>query len=173
MSLLETYSLEDCLLYNTLTSDDNLFTYIQGTATLEYSSNGLKYTGTQNTDCIHKLIYDLPDGSYNVEFDVTDISSSGYSTSIGTEDAMILKSGYGLYARKISTSGDFFGGKSYTTPFHLKIEVTGTSTKSISYYKDGTLLGSGSNITRNKQFVFRSYTNRMIQIKNLKIYETS
>ena len=172
MFVSETY-VSDIYFYNTLTSDDSLFTYVQGTATMQYSTNGLKYTGTQNTDCIHKLNHDLPDGSYNLECDITDITGNGYSTSLGTEDAMILRSSYGFYARKISTSGDFFKDKKYSPPLHLKLEVTGTNTKTIKYYLDDVLLGSGSSITRNKQFVFRSYTNRMIQIKNLKIYETS
>ena len=167
----ETYSIEDCYFYDSLTSDKSLFTLVQGTATMEYSSDGLKYTGTSNVDCIHKLIYDLPDGSYNLEFDITDINgvSSGYSTAIGTEDAMILRSSNGYYARKISTSGDFFSGKKYSAPLSLKIEVTGTTSKTIKYYVGTTLLGTGSNISRNKEFIFRSYTNRMIQIKDLKI----
>ena len=165
----EIYVLEDCIFYDSLTTDRSLFTLVQGTATMQYSANGLKYTGTSNTDCIYKWNRDLPDGSYTFECDVTDISSSGYSSGIGTEDAQILKGNSGLYARYISKSGDFFNNGNASTPFHLTIEVTGTSSKTIKYYRDTTLLGTGSNVSRNKQFVFRSYNNRMIQIKNLKI----
>ena len=165
----ETYSIEDCYFYDSLTTDRSLFTLVQGTATLEYSSNGLKYTGTSNTDCIHKWNRDLPDGSYTFECDVTDITSNGYSTAIGTEDAMILRNSNGYYARKISTSGDFFVNKNHSAPLHLLIEVTGTTSKTIKYYIGDTLLGTGSNISRNKQFIFRSYTNRMIQVKDLKV----
>ena len=160
---------EDCIFYDSLTTDKSLFTLVQGTATLEYSTNGLKYTGTSNTDCIHKWNRDLPDGSYTFECDVSDITSNGYSTAIGTEDAQILKGNSGLYARYISKSGDFFNNGNASTPFHLTIEVTGTSSKTIKYYRDTTLLGTGSNVSRNKQFVFRSYNNRMIQVKDLKI----
>ena len=167
--LQETYGIEDCVIDDSLTTDNNLFNYVQGTANMEYSDNGLKYTGTATTDCIHKLTQVLPDGDYTVDVDVTDISSSGYATAIGTEDAMITRGPNGLYARKISVSGDFFFGVSFTLPFHIKIEVTGTTSKTIKYYKDGTLLGTGSNISQNKTFVLRSYDGRMIQLKNLKI----
>ena len=165
----ETYSIQDCIFYDSLTSDRSLFTLVQGTASMVYSSNGLKYTGTSNTDCIHKWNRDLPDGSYTFECDVTDISSSGYSSGIGTEDAQILKGNSGLYARYISKSGDFFNNGNASTPFHLLIEVTGSTSKTIKYYRDDTLLGTGNNVSRNKQFVLRSYNNRMIQIKDLKI----
>jgi hypothetical protein len=169
MFLTKTYGIEDCIFYDSLTTDKSLFTLVQGTASLVYSNNGLKYTGTSNTDCIHKWNRDLPDGSYTFECDVTDITSNGYSTAIGTEDAMILRNSNGYYARKISTSGDFFVNKNHSAPLHLLIEVTGTTSKTIKYYIDDTLLGTGSNVSRNKQFVFRSYNNRMIQIKDLKI----
>lgn len=169
MVLQETYELEDCVVYDSLTTDNNLFTYVQGTANMEYSNNGLKYTGTATTDCIHRLTQELPDGSYTVDVDVTDINSSGYSTAIGTDDAMISGGPAGLYARKISVSGDFFSGKTFSLPFHLRIEVTGTTSKTIKYYKDSTLLGTGNSISRNKQFVLRSYSGRFIQLKNLKI----
>ena len=82
---------------------------------------------------------------------------------------MILRTGNGYYARKISTSGDFFASKNHSAPLHLLIEVTGTTSKTIKYYIEDTLLGTGSNVSRNKQFVFRSYNNRMIQVKDLKI----
>ena len=167
--LTKTYAVEDCYFYNSLTSDNSLFTLVQGTASLEYSNTGLKYTGTATTDCIHQLNAELPNGEYTVECDVTALPSSGYSTGIGTEDAQILKGNTGLYARYISKSGDFFNNKSYTIPFHLKIEVTGSTSKTIKYYKDDVLMGTGSNVTQNKQLRLRSYSGRYIKIKDLKI----
>ena len=169
----ETYSLEDCYFYDSFTSDNSRFTLIQGTASMVYSDNGLKYTGTSNTDCIHKLNIDLPEGSYSLECNVTGASNSGsYSTSLAVEDSMLLQgsSSVGLYARKISTSGDFFNSHSpFNPPTLIKFEVTGTTSKTIKFYKDSTLLGQGTSITRNREFKFRSYNNRMIQIKDLKI----
>ena len=132
-------------------------------------------TGTANNDSIGLLSQQLPSGDYTVEFDVTDATSTStsgrYTTAICVEDTMMLdNSTDGIYARKISTSGDFFDSHThYSPPTSMKLEVTGTSTKTIKYYKDGTLLGQGTNITQNREFKFRSYNNRMIQIKDLKI----
>lgn len=162
-------TVEDCTFYDSFTSDNSRFTLVQGTASLEYSNTGLKYTGTATTDCIYQLNAELPNGEYTVECDVTALPSSGYSSGIGTEDAQILKGNTGLYARYISKSGDFFNNKSYTIPFHLKIEVTGSTSKTIKYYKDDVLMGTGSNVTQNKQLRLRSYSGRYITIKDLKI----
>lgn len=165
----KTYAVEDCYFYNSLTSDNSLFTLVQGTASLEYSNTGLKYTGTATTDCIHQLNAELPNGEYTVECDVTALPSSGYSTGIGTEDAQILKGNTGLYARYISKSGDFFNNGNSSTPFHLLIEVTGSTSKTIKYYRNDSLLGTGNNVTQNKQLRLRSYSGRYITIKDLKI----
>ena len=63
----KTYSLEDCIFYDSLTTDKSLFTLVQGGATLSYSSNGLKYTGTSTSgDTYHRLIHDLPTTDYKL-----------------------------------------------------------------------------------------------------------
>ncbi|MBR3213320.1 MAG: hypothetical protein IKF79_02275 [Methanosphaera sp.] len=142
---------------------------VQGTASLSYSSNGLRYTGTATTDCIHKLNSNLPNGDYTVDVDITELPSSGYSTGIGTEDAQVLKGNSGLYARYISKSGDFFNNKSYNLPFHLQIRVTGSTSKTIQYYKDDVLMGTGTNVSQTQQFLLRSYSGRYTTLKNLKI----
>lgn len=170
----ETYDVQDCLFYNSLTSDKGLFSVTQGSANLVYSDNGLKVTGTQSVDTAIPLSYQLPNTDYSVEFkvmDSSDKSSGAYTTSIGTEDAMIVSNySAGLYARKISASGDFWVSHSrYSSGTVIKKEVTGTSTKTIKYYRDDNYLGQGTGISQNRTFQFRSYNNRMIQIKDLKI----
>ena len=170
----ETYSIEDCIFYDSLTTDKGLFSITAGTGTLTYSSNGLKMTGTANNDSIGLLSQQLPESSYTIECTVTDatvVTSGGYTTSLCVEDTMMLDNkNDGIYARKISASGEFFDSHvHYSAPNVMLWEVTGTTSKTIKFYKDSSYLGQGTSITRNREFKFRSYNNRMIQVKDLKV----
>lgn len=174
MFVSETYVVEDCYFYDSLTTDRSLFTITSGTGTLTYSSNGLKMAGTANNDSIGLLSQQLPENSYTVECTVTDatvVTSGGYTTGLCVEDTMMMDNrSDGIYARKISVSGDFFDSHvHYSAPNVMKWEVTGTTSKTIKFYKDSSYLGQGTSISRNREFKFRSYNNRMIQVKDLKV----
>ena len=101
---------------------------------------------------------------------MTNAQTSGYCSEICAEDVRLgWNSGDGIYATKISGGSIFVSHKSYNCPNLIRIEVTGTSSKTMKYYLDDILLGTATNITRNQLFRLKTYLNRSITIKNLKI----
>ncbi len=174
MLLIETYSIEDCYKFDPLTSDKNLFSVTSGSATINYSNDGVTITGNTSTETHIVADFTLPESDYEITYDVNAITtaSDGYTLHICFEDLLLGHTLNGFYVRKISVSGDIWGGaSSYNPPCTMKLEVKGTTTKTIAVYRNNTQIETtltGINKTGVMQFL--SYANgRGLTLKNLKI----
>ena len=170
----ETYSIEDCYKFDSLTSDKNLFSVTSGSATINYSNDGVTITGTTSTETHIVADFTLPSSDYEITYDVNAITSAsdGYTLHSCFEDLLLGHNRYGFYARKVSVSGDIWGGGSYyNPPCTMKLEVSGTTTKTIAVYRNNSQIKTtltGINKTGVMQFI--SYANgRGLTLKNLKI----
>lgn len=165
----------DCIIYDELTVDKNRYTLTSGTGTLTYNSEGATALGTTFTDTFwYSPENYLPSTDYTCEIDITDWGSNGCS-DLGIEYMFIginpNTSSVEVYVNRGSGySRDYYGTITFVKGNTFKFEVTGTTSKSVKVYYDGTLLTTINNVpTSSKQF-FKTYNNRSTTFKNLKIY---
>lgn len=170
-----TITIQDCYIYDELTIDKNRYTLTSGTGTLTYNSEGATALGTAFTDTFwYSPENYLPSTNYTCEIDITDWGSNGCS-DLGIEQMFIginpNTSSVEVYVNRGSGySRDYYGTITFVKGNTFKFEVTGTTSKSVKVYYDGTLLTTINNVpTSSKQF-FKTYNNRSTTFKNLKIY---
>ena len=127
MFLIQTYSLEDCIIYNTLTSNDGIFV---GTETPQYTSTGLYVPRNGGHWAKMRLDLLLQQG-ITIEYDIVDVYGSEsvkfYTELVDTTDVSIN----GVQQSNIASTG------------HLKMTVNNntvvttlganTWTQSVSY----------------------------------------
>ena len=171
-SVNDTVQILDLFYYNPLTSDNNHYTITGGSATINYSNDGLKITGTATTDTtVENTVLTLPD-EYTAEFDITNWGTDAYSCSIGFEDVFMVhhNNNKKLHFFKLSTNTQISNTdvSETSTSATYKIERTGTS---IKLYKNNTLIRTLTNISTTHNHYIMTYKNRWSTIKNLKIHE--
>ena len=167
MFLTKTYSIQDCTEYDTLTTDKQKYTVTSGSATLNYSSDGLLITGTVASDTVISNSLVLP-SEYTAELDVN-FNASGWSGSIVFEDMFIAldDNSNKLYFFKLSSNTQISSISNFTTNTGtLKIKRTGTT---IEVYLNGNLIQTLTNISTTNKYGFRTYNGRTLRVKNLKI----
>lgn len=170
----ETYSIQDIYKYDAMTSDKGLFSVQSGSATITYGSDGVTITGTTTTETKILANIQLPSSDYEITYDINALtrSSNGYTLQCCFEDLLVGNNNTGTYVRKVSVSGDIWGGKAqYNPPCTMKLEITGTNTKTIKIYRNDVQVGSTiTGISQTRVMQFLSYAdNRGMTLKNLKI----
>ena len=168
----ETYVIEDCIYYDSQTTDKNRYTTTTGTASVTYSSNGLTVKGTVNSETrVENTALTLP-SEYVASIQITGKAGSGSGTQ-------------------------YYGGFAFDD---LLLDFKGT-TKGITFYTLSTLTGlqeitytlqnndivtiereNGTMkvylndvlkytyaVSSTGKFVHRTYNNRSITCKDLKV----
>lgn len=167
----ETYSLEDCTYYDTLYTDKNSYSTTQGSASLTYN-NGLTVTGTANTDTLVKNnVLTLP-SKYTATFEIiarTGVGTNSFGGLIFDNLLLDFSSNSSNSIRvynfsNLSNIGNFNNSVIQIGDV-LKIEMdTGT----VKFYVNNVLKGTYS-VTSTGIHYFRTYNNRTLGIKNLKV----
>ena len=148
----ERYSLQDCLRYNALTSNDGVFNIPSG-VTYSYGSSGLSVTndnwkGVPLTDVIHQ--------DYQFEFDITAINLqnndgfySGFKASADLSDDTLI-------------TNQFI----FRTTGHYKFVIENNTVK---WYKDNTLQQTETLSASNSYWWWWTGGTRTFTMKDLKI----
>lgn len=164
-------SLGDYMYFDCLETDLNRYTLTQGSGTLTYNSSGLKVYGSAGQDTYwYSPDYFLPTGDYTIEYEWVDYNS-GWSVGFGCENFFFEQDSNGGIAFKVNGSEVLFlSGTTVAKGSVMKLEVTGTTTKQIKVYDDGTLLATISNVPQTRKQFFKTYRSRYCVFHNLKIY---
>ena len=157
-----------------MTSNNNKFS-LTGSANINYSSNGLSMIGSASSTSLYKYQGTLPD-NYSVEYDVVSYTLGAYdfSSEICVAHTAISngkvsgsqKTRFGTFpdANYGNTGFTYTDVTQITAPYHLKIVVeNGTAT----FFIDGTQVHQRPSGT--KDVTFKSYNNRGLTVKNMKI----
>ena len=163
----ETFVVQDCYYYNTLTSNTNGFT-LNGSLSRTFSQNGVTIKGTRNVEDTLSFDSSIP-SNCRIECDVQEIILGTYDVSaeIYVQNTAIANRKTNgvmkttLYTKSPLSNTDY---TVHTPPFHLEIEVNGST---MTYYIDNNLLGSRSGDTSGTVGL-RAYNNRGITVQNLK-----
>ena len=162
--LQETYEIEDCLVYDPLTTNNNLFSGSGLSAS--YSSNGLSVTGNTNADSFYLYQGTLP-STFSIEYKFVDITfesgTNRYSTEVYVKGVGLGKNNTnGLFTT--STGGLSWVSGSLTSGDIIKVEYNGSNVK---FYINNTLITTLSTSSGNTGF--KTYNARNIQVKDMKI----
>ena len=171
MNLQETYELEDCYFYDTLTTDKQLFSIATGSGTLTYSNDGLTFRDSTSSET--KVLFDkqLPTSDYEVSYDIVAYENTNNKPQVCFEDFFLGINNNGYYGRRVSASGNIWNETGSPTPPHtIKHKITGTSSKTVETYQNSTLLGTSTSINQTRVMQIFAYENgRSITFTNLKI----
>lgn len=171
MNLQETYELEDCYFYDTLTTDKQLFSIATGSGTLTYSNDGLTFRDSTSSET--KVLFDkqLPTSDYEVSYDIVAYGNTNNKPQVCFEDFFLGINNNGYYGRRVSASGNLWGESGSPTPPHtIRHKITGTSSKTVETYQNSTLLGTSTSINQTRVMQIFAYENgRSITFTNLKI----
>ena len=129
--LSQTYSLEDCIYYNTMTSADSTHWTIPSNANASYNSNGMKLSGSGWADSYLEIPLTKP---YSVEFDITEWSSNPsylhyfWDNSKSTRHIHMGRNNDGTYFDVYPNTSNYWNG---TIPqnCHIKIEINNDEAK--------------------------------------------
>jgi hypothetical protein len=167
----ETYTLEDCKVYDTLTTNKNRF--IGNPSNVNYTSDGYGLTANTNwtpTYYNYEMSQDM-----SIEFDFNSTQEDSHSGSSGTYSLMTsLKNTVGgsdlfqVYWGKNNVY-DYTGSTKYTQTndvTHIKYEITNNTVK---LYANDSLVYSRSVSGSTFYWYWWSGGNRRFRIKNLKI----
>lgn len=173
-------TIEDYILYDSLTTDNNKYTLTKGNGIFDFTSTGLMVQGTIRTDTFWYRSDELPQTDYTIKVDYIDWSEEGHDSWIsdfGVEGmfigvqpqekniAVYMKSNNNwLPDQSITMLQDF---EKNTT---LTIKVSGEEFKTIEVYYNDDLYFTLNNVEATGQQFFKTYENRMSVFKNLRIY---
>ena len=169
----ETFSIEDCIDTDPLIADNNKFA-LTGSANVSYSSNGLSMVGTANATSLYLYKGTLP-SNFVFECDVVSYTVGAYnwSAEICVSHTAISNGVNNGNKTRFGTFTDVnYGNTGFTytdvsrvdAPYHLKVEIeNGTAT----FYIDDVQKHQRSSGTTD--FGLKSYNNRGVVIKNMKI----
>lgn len=160
-------------LYDTLTSDNGLFSVRTGSASLQYSSNGLYYLGTASRDTFAYLNSQLPT-NYEIEYTISNITlDRDYGSWCADTGLNGMNIGYSSSSSWGLAWGSLSSGE-YKNHDSSKILQNGDVIRfkrengNVSIYQNNTLLGTISEENTNG-FYLKTYNTRGITIKDLKI----
>lgn len=162
--LQETYELEDCLRYNSLTSNDGLFSSSSGVSA-SYSSNGLTVLGNRTSDSYYLSTFNFPSSDFSIEYTL-----EGYVFNQHNCASDIIM--YGLFIEPHINGFDFRSSSNIivSSTTHLsqgdviKFEIIGNTVK---LYINDTYISSGNKADNNCGF--KTYNQRSITVKDMKI----
>ena len=163
----ETYAIEDCLFYDSLTTDKSRYTTVSGTPVLTYSSDGLNVNSSVATvGLVRNNVLTLPN-NYEAELTIIYAPASSVCGGIGFED-WVIDAGGTTYASTWTLSNNTRISANITkfkTGDTVKIVKNGTS---ISYYVNGSLIVTNT-ISETHYQHFKTYQNRSTTYKDLKV----
>ena len=163
----ETYSIQDCLYYDTQTTDKSRYTVTSGSASVTYSSNGVTVKGTANSDTyVKNTALTLP-SSYVLEVEVGGmVGSSGNYGGFCADNGLIdfQTSKVNIYQLSpISSKTNWT--HTLTVGDIIKLEMNNGSMK---IYVNGTLKTTQS-FSNTGIYQHRTYNQRSLTLKNLKV----
>ena len=167
-SLQETFVVEDCYYYDSLTVDKSRYTVISGSPLLTYDSNGLTVNSNisqiglvRNNDLI------LPN-DYEAEITITNAPAGQYCTGICFDDWLYDPGAANVaYTVKFSTGINISSNiQKITTGDVFKVVKQDTTMK---LYLNGTLIVTNTISNDTHYQHFRTYLNRPTTFKDLKI----
>ncbi len=168
MFVSETYAIEDCLYYDSLTTDKERYTTISGTPSLTYdSTNGLTVTtSVAQVALVRNNALTLP-SNYIAELTITSVGSSSNGAGICFDDFLADRGTSSVVLYKLSTTSQLQGSLTrWQTNDVVKFVKNGSS---MSYYLNNTLKATVTISDDTHYQHFRTYQNRPTTFKNLKV----
>lgn len=173
-SVTDTVEIVDLFYYNTLTSNNNHYIITSGSASLTYGNNGLTFKGTAKQDTLIKNnILTLPQ-DYIVELTVTSRTSASGNLAYGgfVFDKFLIDFGVktiiydfnpatGVFNKLLEINYQVSNGDVF------KFEMKNGTMKT---YINNTLIAT-NNISQNGLHYFRTYQDRSLTVKELKVHE--
>ena len=174
-SLEDTVQIRDVFYYNSLTGDKKHYTTTEGSATVTYTENGLRVTGTVNTNTMVKNNELMLPNNYIAEMEIMDYSSTTYSSGIVFEDMFWTQykpvdNKADLYILSTNSALNQLITPKMTKGSKLRFERNGND-KTMKVYYDNTLKKTISNINSTGSHYIRTYKDRTITVRNLIIHE--
>lgn len=164
----ETFTIEDCYYYDSLTVDKSRYTVISGSPVLSYSNNGLTVNSSvSQVGLVRNNALTLPN-NYEAEITITNAPSGQYCGGICFDDWLYdAGAANAAYTYKLSnTSSLSVNIQKITTGDVFKIVKQGTSMK---LYLNGNLIVTNTISDDTHYQHFRTYLNRTTTYKDLKI----
>ena len=169
--LQETYSIEDCIDYDSLTSNHNKFS-VSGGVSATYNDTGLSVLGTSTANSYYMYQGTVPT-NYIFECDVVSMRLGRYdaSTELITNYCGIsnisqtagAKTRYATFDTNYSFI-NYSDETRHNPPFHLKVEINNGN---CTYFIDDVQVHQRS--CGQSNLGFKTYSNRGMVIKNMKI----
>ena len=171
MFLIQTYEVEDCKIYDTLTSNKNRF--IGNPSNVNYTSDGYGLTANTNWTPTYYNYEMGQDMSIEFDFnstqeDRTSVSTGYYSLMTSLRNTVGGSDLFQVYWGKNNVY-DYTGSTAYaqtTDVTHIKYEITNNTVK---FYANDSLVYSRSVSGSTFYWCWWSGGNRRFRIKNLKI----
>ena len=169
MNLIQTCSIRDAKYFDSQTVDKSRYTRTGGTGTLNYSSDGLKVTGTQNTLAIYtNTVLTLP-SKYTAEITITVLSNtvgSTYCGGFGFDNCLIDVRTTGIDIGYFDTGSPLASiSKTMRRGDVIKVEMDNGTMK---VYLNNELKTTKT-ISSTGTFKYRTYNGRNLTTKDLTI----
>ena len=169
--LSQSFVVQDYYYYDSQTVDKSRYTVTTGTANLSYSNNGFKCIGTATTDIFVKNTALTLPTNYEAEFTVTGrvTDSANHYGGICFDDALFNFGKTTISYYRLSTISTL-GSVNYSLQDGDVIKVR-MENNTCSIYINDVLKISKSGINNTGIYQHRTYNNRGLTIKDLKIRE--
>ena len=173
MNLQETYAIEDCLYYDSQTVDKQRYSTTTGTASVTYSSDGLTVKGTGNSETrVENTALTLP-SNYVATLKVTGKQGGGgsgtqYYGGFAFDDLLLdfKSTTHGITRYTLSTLSSL-GEMQYSIQLNDVIKIERENGTMKIYVNDD--LKATHTISSTGKFLYRTYNNRSLTIKDLKV----
>ena len=173
MFLTKTYEVEDCLYYDSQTVDKQRYSTTTGTASVTYSSDGLTVKGTVNSETrVENTALTLP-SNYVATLKVTGKQGGGgsgtqYYGGFAFDDLLLdfKSTTYGITRYTLSTLSSL-GEIQYSIQLNDVVKIERENGTMKIYVNDD--LKATHTISSTGKFLHRTYNNRSITIKDLKV----
>lgn len=164
----ETFVVEDCYYYDSLTVDKNRYTVISGSPSLSYGDNGLTVTSSvSQVGLVRNNALTLPN-DYEAEVTITNAPAGQYCGGICFDDWLYDAGATNVaYTYKLSNTSSLSANiQKFATGDVFKVIKQGTSMK---LYLNNTLIVTNTISNDTHYQHFRTYLNRVTTYKDLKI----
>ena len=173
MNVQETYELEDCLYYDSQTVDKQRYSTTTGTASVTYSSDGLTVKGTVNSETrVENTALTLP-SNYVATLKVTGKQGGGgsgtqYYGGFAFDDLLLdfKNTTNGITRYTLSTLSSL-GEIPYSIQLNDVVKIERENGTMKIYVNDD--LKATHTISSTGKFLHRTYNNRSLTIKDLKV----
>lgn len=165
-----TVTVQSYLYQSDMTTDDGNWTKSSSSGmSITYSTNGCTVKGTTSSDRTYNLSSSITlPTNFVVEYDITAYALGAYnnSTEFVVHNSRIIFENTKLCIRPMNNNDNITTMDSPATPIQIKVEVNNGT---ISTYVNGSLFGTSSVMSSYKNIGFKTYNNRSITVKNLRI----